>query len=281
MYAYFQQPYPHRHESLRQRSLIAAAVGVFVGLFLNFFQPFGAYLWQDPAKPYILGGYGVVTFICLMLVNMIVPTLFKQWYAEERWTVAKEIGWTLLIIVLIALGNMIYGKIIFGWSFRLSDALLWLGITGAIGIMPATVITMLNYVQLARRYETKQLHIPSNKIAAEAVVVTLVADNEKDTLTVKLSDLLFIESADNYSEVVFLKEKKVQKALLRGSLSRMEEQLTHPVVRCHRSYIVNLQQVERIFGNAQGYKLQLNDWPEPIPVARRFSDMVKNYFMAS
>ncbi len=281
MYAYFQQPYPHQHNSLRQRSLTAVGVGVFVGLFLIFFQPFGSYLWQDPAKPYILGGYGVVTFICLMLVNIIVPTFFKQWYAEENWTVAKEIGWSLLIIMLITLGNMIYGGILFGRSFSLTDVLLWLAITGSIGIMPATVVTMINYVQLARRYETKQLQIPSNiNTTAAETVVTLVADNEKDTLTVKLSDLLFIESADNYSEVVFLKEKKVQKILLRGSLSRMEEQLTHPVVRCHRSYVVNLQQVERIFGNAQGYKLQLKDWPEPIPVARRFSDLVKNYFIA-
>ncbi len=260
--------------------LTALGVGVFVGLFLNFFQPFGSYSWQDPAKPYILGGYGVVTFICLMLVNIIIPTFFKRWYAEESWTVAKEINWTLLVIMLIALGNMIYGRIIFGRTFSLTDTLLWVGITGAIGIMPATVLTMLNYVQLARKYETKKLHIPGNAIAEE-VFVTLVADNEKDKLTVKLSDLLFIESADNYSEVVFLKEKKTQKTLLRGSLSRMEEQLTPPVVRCHRSYVVNLQQVERILGNAQGYKLQLKDWPEPIPVARRFSDLVKNYFTAS
>jgi hypothetical protein len=182
MYAYFQQPYPHQHKSLRQRSLTAVGVGVFVGLFLNFFQPFGSYLWQDPAKPYILGGYGVVTFICLMLVNMIVPTFFKQWYAEESWTVAKEIGWSLLIIMLIALGNMISGKIIFGRSFSLTDVLSWLAITGAIGIMPATVVTMINYVQLARRYETKQLHIPSNTntTAAEAVVTSTLGITAAD-----------------------------------------------------------------------------------------------------
>jgi len=281
MYAYFQQPYPHRHQSLRQWALTAAGAGVFVGLFLNVFQPFGSDDWQDPAKPYILGGYGVVTFICLMLVRMLLPTFFKEWYAEERWTVAKEIVWILLIIILITLGNMLYGKIIFGWSFDFSSLLLWLGITGAIGIMPATVITMINYTQLIRKYDTNQLQVPTTTTIATKDIVTLVADNEKDTLTIDLNDLLFIESADNYSEVVFLKEKKAQKTLLRGSLSRMEEQLTYPVVRCHRSYIVNLQLVERISGNAQGYKLLLKDWPEPIPVARRFSDLVKGYFTSS
>lgn len=278
MHAYFQQPYPHRQQSLRQWALIALGAGLFVGLFLNIFQPFGSDDWQDPAKPYILAGYGVVTFICLMLVKLLIPTVFKQWYAEEHWTVAKEIGWTLLIILLITLGNMVYGRIIFGWSFSLGSLLVWLGITGAIGMMPATVVTMINYTQLVRRYDTNQLKIPVITTPVVVHIVKLVADNEKDTIVVNLCDLLFIESADNYSEVVSLTDKKAQKTLLRGSLSRMEEQLTHPVVRCHRSYIVNLQQVERISGNAQGYKLHLHDWPAPIPVARRFSDLVKGYF---
>jgi hypothetical protein len=280
MYAYFQQPYPHRHQSLRQWTLIALGVGVFVGLFLNIFQPFGSDDWQDPTKPYVLAGYGAVTFICLMLVKLLIPTFFKQWYAEEGWTIAKEIGWTLLIIILITLGNMVYGNIIFGWSFNLSSLLAWLGITGAVGIMPATVVTMINYAQLVRKYDANQLQVPTLSMPIATSTVDLVAENEKDRLTIDLTDLLFIESADNYSEVVFLTDKKAQKTLLRGSLSHMEEQLTHPIVRCHRSYIVNLRQVERISGNAQGYKLHLHDWPAPIPVARRFSDLVKGYFTA-
>lgn len=255
-------------------------VGVFVGLFLNIFQPFGSDDWQDPTKPYVLAGYGAVTFICLMLVKLLIPTFFKQWYAEEGWTIAKEIGWTLLIIILITLGNMVYGNIIFGWSFNLSSLLAWLGITGAVGIMPATVVTMINYAQLVRKYDANQLQVPTLSMPIATSTVNLVAENEKDRLTIDLTNLLFIESADNYSEVVFLTDKKAQKTLLRGSLSHMEEQLTHPIVRCHRSYIVNLRQVERISGNAQGYKLHLHDWPAPIPVARRFSDLVKGYFTA-
>ena len=91
--------------------------------------------------------------------------------------------------------------------------------------------------------------------------------------------LLFIESADNYSEVVFLQNGQPKKTLLRGSLSRFEEQAHHPdVVRCHRSFVVNLQRVESISGNAQGYKLQLQNYPSPIPVARRYGDFVAGYF---
>ena len=76
-----------------------------------------------------------------------------------------------------------------------------------------------------------------------------------------------------------MQNEKLKKTLLRGSLSRFEEQAHHPdVVRCHRSFVVNLRQVASVSGNAQGYKLQLQNYPSPIPVARRYGDLVAGYF---
>jgi DNA-binding LytR/AlgR family response regulator len=38
--------------------------------------------------------------------------------------------------------------------------------------------------------------------------------------------------------------------------------------RCHRAYIVNLDRVTNIGGNAQGYRLSLSNNPEVVPVSR-------------
>lgn len=145
---------------------------------------------------------------------------------------------------------------------------------------------------------------------ASEATLTLLADNGKDTLSFRSDGLLFIESSDNYCTVVYLKSnstgsEQAIKPLLRSSLSRLETQITgrstleqpdveksHPkpasagtpewnrperyphIIRCHRSYIVNLDRVERVTGNAQGYKLHLLGGQFEVPVARRFNDTI-------
>jgi DNA-binding LytR/AlgR family response regulator len=46
------------------------------------------------------------------------------------------------------------------------------------------------------------------------------------------------------------------------------------IYKTHRSYLVNLNYVEHVTGNAQGYKLHLNSHEEKIPVAR---NSIKNF----
>jgi DNA-binding LytR/AlgR family response regulator len=57
----------------------------------------------------------------------------------------------------------------------------------------------------------------------------------------------------------------------------MEEQLAaHPAFfRCHRMYLVNLQRVISVSGNAQGLKLQLDGLEEAIPVSRNLTETVR------
>lgn len=281
MFTFLTQPYPREQRNARRWLLTSALTGAFVAIFLLVFQPFGVAQWDDPAKPYVLGGFGVVTFVCLGMTGLIFPAAFKSWFAESTWTVGREILWSSTNVCFIALGNMVYSGWMFGGVY--GNLLPWLGITAAIGVIPMTVITLVNYMRLLRKYTTTDLYVEKQEPEATALllpeVLTFTAENEKDVLTLAMNDLLFIESADNYSEVVFLQNEKIKKMLLRGSLSRFEEQAHHPdVVRCHRSHVVNLGQVESISGNAQGYKLQLKNCQTPIPVARRYGDLVAAYF---
>lgn len=280
MINYFAQPYPRESQTIRQKLLIAAGSGIFVGLFLIIFQPFGASIWRAPLKNFYLAGYGMVTFVVLLLVLSIGPFLFKKWYQEEKWTVGREISHTLLIIVFIAFGNLLYTQQFNISSIDLLSILFWVAITLAVGIIPASVITLINYNRLLHKHLTTDLRVKGYSAENSASKqLTLIAENEKDSLSIEANDLLFIESANNYSEVVFWQNDKREKKLLRSSLSRIEEQIQDAdIVRCHRSFIVNLRQVENISGNAQGYKLQLKNEASVLPVARRYGDLVAGYF---
>jgi tetratricopeptide (TPR) repeat protein len=106
----------------------------------------------------------------------------------------------------------------------------------------------------------------------ETELIKLIAENEKDFVETPASEFFFIEASDNYSSVNYFENDKLKKVLLRGSMKKMEDQLTgfECIVRCHKSYIVNINKISRVSGNAQGYKLHFNDIDKEIPVSRAF-----------
>jgi LytTr DNA-binding domain len=113
------------------------------------------------------------------------------------------------------------------------------------------------------------------KISVDEAILTLVAENGKDKLTILPQQLCYIEADDNYVTVVFQENQKIRKELLRNSLGRIESQITASYIRrCHRSYMVNLHKVYRVSGNAQGYKLHLWQVTEPLPVSRGYAKQV-------
>ena len=52
----------------------------------------------------------------------------------------------------------------------------------------------------------------------------------------------------------------------------MEDQLLgiHSIMRVHKAFIVNLDQIQEINGNAQGYQLTMRDEKIKIPVSRSY-----------
>jgi tetratricopeptide (TPR) repeat protein len=143
-------------------------------------------------------------------------------------------------------------------------------------ILPIFVIVLLTErVLLNRNLKVAQNlseSIQSVEKLKSDIEIELIADNDKDKLVVKLIDLLFIEANDNYSAVHYNQNGNVKKVLIRSSLKRMYDQLTgfEQITRCHKSYVVNINNISKVTGNSQGYKLLVKDCDEEIPVSRSF-----------
>jgi len=82
---------------------------------------------------------------------------------------------------------------------------------------------------------------------------------------------LFIHAFDNYAIIHSIKDSKYQKEIIRTTLKKTKEDLTeYPnFYQCHKSYIVNLDKVIKVSGNAQGLKLYFKNTHEIIPVSRQ------------
>ncbi len=283
MFRLLRQPYPIEEPAgvaLRR----AVLIGVFVGLFLLVFQPFGIADWVTPYKTLKILGYGIVSFVVTAIHFLVWPRLFPATFSDRVWTVGKAILLIVTNILLITVANRLYLIALTGDQPSAGGWLNMLVITFLIGIFPSVGAVVAGYVIRLRQYVRQAaelpVHAPVPAVAkpvhaelTEATSLTLVADNEKDTITLQPNELLYIESSDNYCTVVYLKNSQPVKPLLRSSLSRLEGQIDRAdVVRCHRSFVVNLERVEKVTGNAQGYKLHFFDGQFQIPVARKYND---------
>jgi DNA-binding LytR/AlgR family response regulator len=305
------QPYP-QNETAGYSWRLAAIFGCFVGAFLSLFQPFDINTWQTEHKLLKVWGFGGITFGIMVLMGVLLPRLAPRFFAEERWTVGKQIAHILAQILLITLANRLY--LLWLVSGAYSAGWIWsFVVTCLVGIFPTTGAVVANYIRQLKRYKEQAALLsatlpphPVNDVpppvtppaTASSVqpltdlkpLITLLAENGKDAFTVAPANLLAIESSDNYCTIFYVQNHALAKELIRSSLSRLENQLpvkqsvvAHsrldlidtlpgPFVRCHRSYVVNLDRVDRVLGNAQGYKLHLLNGQLMVPVARKYND---------
>jgi LytTr DNA-binding domain len=288
MLKFLSQPYPigtDFNKIVRQNFWI----GCFIAFFLIVFQPFDSDKWLDEYKYFKLAGYGVVSFLMPTMINFYTFKISNIERTEEKWTVGREILMLSVVLLAIVFGNLLYGNFLGVMSMSLSSFVGSLISVLLIGFFPIMARILLNYNRFKELNQKDAKILEGDLVAYQAKnqaqgkapsatvlqTVQLFAENEKDSISLIINDLLYIESADNYSNIVFWQGKKIQRTLLRGPLKRFEQQLSAPLIqRCHRSYIVNLQHCEQINGNAQGYRISLKSCEEVIPVARNYGAVI-------
>ena len=270
----FNQPYP-LWDNTPRKFYIATAISVFVFVFLYLFRPFGLHHIQEN-DILIFAGYGLVSFIALLLLEIALPPLLPSIFKEEKWKVYKEILFTLIIVSCIGTGNMLYSAWLSIVSVHINTWFFFQLVTLAIAVFPVTISILLK-----QNYLLKKNREQSNKLSAQLYrkarmgkpggnTITLRSENMKDNITTDASDIYYLMAADNYIELHYKIEDKLKTVLLRSSLKNAHYTLKgfSNFYRCHRTYIVNLDKVQSVTGNSQGYRLLLFDTETPIPVSR-------------
>ncbi len=247
-------------------------IGLFIAFFLIVFQPFGTANAQIPNKLLFLSGYGWITFISLSLINGGLPRLFPSLFEEEKWVVWKQMLLLAIGLSLCFLCCYLYMNFWFGWPLSINSFLGFYSIALAIAVTPVIIITLVEYIFHLKNNQavanTFNEQIQPN--ASSDTIIRFKDENDRVDFTILLDQLFFIKAANNYVELNYVEEEQIKKYLLRNSIRNMEQQLQGPSIkRCHRSYIVNMDKVGRITGNAQGYKLHFPFTAEyVVPVSR-------------
>ena len=98
--------------------------------------------------------------------------------------------------------------------------------------------------------------------------------------SVKKENLLYIESADNYINIWYLNKGIISKFMIRNSLKAMEILFANTnIMRCHRSFMVNLEQVKVIKREKNGVFLQMDIENVPdIQISKTYIEKIMSWF---
>ena len=103
-------------------------------------------------------------------------------------------------------------------------------------------------------------------------------ENGKIMLAIRLEQILFLKSENNYTSIFYLQNEKVERELIRTNLKKLESELRYPdLIRIHRSYMINLQNLSSVQRKKGGFQIQLKQLPD---LFLKVSDTYKNAFEA-
>ena len=112
---------------------------------------------------------------------------------------------------------------------------------------------------------------------AQPVSTIQLSGTTSDVVTLHVPNLLYVESVGNYVKVLQIHEGKVVSDMLRATSKQVEMQLQqfNVIVRCHRAFLVNLWQVEKVISKAGSMQLLMRHSNDSIPVSRSNISSVK------
>lgn len=273
-------PYPVSSSAANWKTTLI--IGLFITLFLLVFQPFGLSTFHGPNKYWFITGYGLVTILVLTIDNLLLKAYFQTKSGKSTWTVKKQIVSLVLILFTIGAGNYFYSAWHIHFYNPIIGFLVFQFFTTAVGLLPISIITILNEnirnKAFLKEATSMNESIPTvHKADTTETPISLTGENDKGPLILAVNDFLYAESSGNYLDVRFVKDGKLKSVLLRTTLTRAEGQLElhSGIMKCHRAFLVNCEQIIQVKGNAQGLRLQLNHTTDDIPVSRNYIKVLR------
>ena len=98
--------------------------------------------------------------------------------------------------------------------------------------------------------------------------------------TVKLENVYYIKAEGNYVNVFYNNKGGISSFVLRNKIQAIEDSLAGtPLMRCHRTYIVNTNNIKLIRTEDEGYYIDFNQSGlESVPVSRTYSEKIVKRF---
>ena len=260
-------------DNKKDRLFLIAVCFVFGVLFVNLFVPFNINRWYADSgfiKFLRLSSYGLIAALVLLFTQFPLRVLFRI----RHFKFSTYILWLLIEIIIISLvytflyGNP-RGNLLIEFVYSLKYTLLGI-------FLPYSFALLLIYYK-NHRAEIEVLKARIGKQPGSRLT-GFRDDKGKIQFSVLTSDILLLESTDNYVSVFYLLNGQVQRKLLRNTLKIMEEELKpQSVIRCHRSFMVNTLNIEFAQKEGKSLLLKIKHYKTFIPVSQKYLSLFLDF----
>ena len=278
---------------------------MFIVAALAVFKPFGLEAWQWMGYVHLLV-IGVIGFASCVVTEAILRFIVNKPRSFQRgvnYIIKRNLWFQLINTPLVALSICLYrhlamsdrvGGNVLSWSNFIETLLIIAFCSFAIGLYwrfkfrsrylaaeleeTRVLNEQLKLLQQETERQIKDATVHEDAITQSPAPAMVAAPSStvrltgttSETVTLQVTDLLYIEAVGNYVKVYHLKDNQVQTDMLRATSKQIEEELrAYPtVVRCHRAFLVNLGQVDQIVSRAGSMQLLIKYCNDSLPVSR-------------
>lgn len=270
----------------QKRSILRflVSVAIFAILFVVIYKPLGMMRTGESLSRWNLPLYTAITvatgFVTLLISRMLL--YHRQQRRPMRladyavWLVLEMGFFTLSLTALAYLLNAREGIHFFQLMARIFADILGI-------LLVPYIITILLFLLDEKRMEVRALsamiHQQDENNGQTTSTINFYDRGGKLVFSTKKSNILYVESADNYTNIHYLDNGKEECFILHNSMKNVDETYSPAgMLRCHRSYLVNIENVKLLRREKDGLVIELTYGNRSIPVSKSYTDKVAHSF---
>ena len=262
-----------------QRLLMLGGAIVYFICFFIVFIPFDGVLSDLSGQRYLLSIPGLGAFLVFSLMYNVVYRRFFSGDEQEGFLSKIHINPILLLGIglLLTMMGEIYilqriSSIHLSANFLISSFLI---VFDSFLIPVFAVFIFIDRI-LIRSIDKETQTVNEGISKIQAIIPEekkkIVISSKKTNASIEFFQDEFVatEALGNYCMFYLMKDGVLNKQIIHSTMKQVEEVLMDykTIVRCHKSYIINLSFISKISGNSRGYLLNFDCEIEPVPVSR-------------
>ena len=267
----------------RNQIILVTSAAAFALFFIIAYQPFGVLQWgRERVSEFMFVIYSLL--IVLLGMSIVAISRVIMYYRTKKHDISI-LSYALWVFVELAIMAIAYTI-----CSILADVQedIWVAFKSALQntsliLLIPYIICITTFTLQDKNERLRQIEDDFDKAVAQKMagkgLISFYDERGELQLSVTKDNLLYIESADNYINIWYMKSNQPKKLMLRNTLKRTAELLadTH-VMRCHRGYMVNMEQVKVLRREKENFYLELGiEGVRDIPVSKTYGDAVMKW----
>ncbi len=264
--------------------LFLATMLVVTLLFIVFYQPASFLRTEEPVSNLNIYIYTVI--MVASGAGMFVISRMLLFYVQKKTTMEffHFIIWMAVELIVISVLLTVIGFFLGNVAQLPFSDMLWrvsLDFLSVIAV-PYIISVLVFYLDDRRRLVQSlrhRLEMQADQLLPEGENINFYDRGGKLAFSTRRTNVLYIEAANNYSNIHYINEGKEDTFILRNSLKMLDDPEKYKgLLRCHRGFIVNIENVKLLRKDKEFLVLELTQGSRAIPVSDSYYQRVVQSF---